>query len=58
MKHLLSIALMTLLGTGAASAQMATFDNFDSGLNNGGWSYNPGDIIKGAGGNPGGWLYQ
>lgn len=33
-------------------------DDFDSGQNLGGWSYNPGDVIESTGGNPGGWLHQ
>jgi hypothetical protein len=58
LNQILSIALCTLLTQSLASAQMATFDDFDNGMNNGGWSYNPNDNIKPTGGNPGGWLHQ
>ena len=59
MKYFLSLAACVLLSQGTvASAQMATYDNFDTGLNKGGWNYNPGDVIESIGGSPGGYLHQ
>ena len=62
MRHLLRLPCLFLLAglpaadglTGAAASQ----DDFDNGQNQGGWSYNPGDVIEPTGGNPGGWLHQ
>ncbi len=59
MKHIFSLAFLALLAHGSvASAQMATFDNFDTGINKAGWTYNTGDVIEATGGNPGGYLHQ
>jgi hypothetical protein len=33
-------------------------DGFEDGVNQGGWAYNPSDVLERAGGNPGGWWHQ
>jgi hypothetical protein len=56
MRKLMTLALILTL---AVAAQADVFvDDFEGGANNGGWNYNPGDVIESSGGNPGGWLHN
>jgi hypothetical protein len=43
---------------GSSAAPAPLFDDFEGGQNEGGWSYNPADLIEAAGGNPGGFWHQ
>jgi hypothetical protein len=56
MRTLLTL-IMVLALVGAARADVF-IDDFENGINLGGWSYNAGDIIETEGGNPGGWLHN
>ncbi len=61
MARLLSLALIPALSSLAladGSGVAPLYDGFDDGTNQGGWFYNPGDVIESTGGNPGGWLHQ
>ena len=52
---LAGIASHASAGDGTSAPLIDTFSN---GLNQGGWSYNPGDVIEPSGGKPGAWLHQ
>jgi len=66
MKHtalpLLALALVSApslaFADGSTGGPNALHDDFEGGVNEGGWTYNPGDVIEAAGGNPGGWWHQ
>jgi hypothetical protein len=47
-----------LLADGSGLAPAPLFDDFENGSNEGGWIYNPADVIETSGGNPGGWWHQ
>jgi len=51
------LAAAALLLPALALADTFT-DDFEGGLNVGGWNYNPGDVIEMSGGNPGAWLHN
>jgi hypothetical protein len=53
----LALALGSVSAASGGGAVQPLFDAFD-GSNQGGWSYNPGDVLESSGGNPGGWLHQ
>ncbi|MDF1798413.1 MAG: hypothetical protein P1V81_04500 [Planctomycetota bacterium] len=62
MKHVLGMALASLLLSApaalASGGGLVLVDDFTGGVNQAGWSYNPGDVIEATGGNPGGWWHQ
>jgi hypothetical protein len=62
MHHLSLPALLLLaaplLADGSEFAPAPLLDDFTGGTNEGGWSYNPADVIETSGGNPGGWWHQ
>jgi hypothetical protein len=62
MHHLSLPALLLLaapvLAAGSGPTPAPLFDDFTGGTNEGGWTYNPGDVIETSGGNPGGWWHQ
>jgi hypothetical protein len=62
MKKLLAPLVLALsaplaLASGGGTT-ISLVDTFSGGTNLGGWTYNAGDVIKPAGGNPGGWWNQ
>jgi hypothetical protein len=59
LRQLTLLALLAAAPTTAlAQTSAALFDGFNTPVNKGGWSYNPGDTWEVAGGNPGGWWHQ
>ncbi len=57
----LAPALLASLGAaqaGAIPTPMPLLDDFEGGLNQGGWTYSEEDVIEPTGGNPGGWWHQ
>jgi len=55
---LLSLFAVAPTALASGSGPGALFDGFEGGVNKGGWTYNPGDILETTGGNPGGWWHQ
>jgi hypothetical protein len=65
MQRLLSRSLLLFLAPvapaladGSTSGPNALADDFEGGVNEGGWTYNPGDVLETTGGSPGGWWHQ
>ncbi len=62
MRHLTIALALLAYSAPAAFAEggdgAPLIDTFENGVNQGGWSYNPGDVIETSGGNPGAWLHQ
>jgi hypothetical protein len=65
MHRALSLSLLALAtaaplarADGSTGGPIPLLDDFEGGSNEGGWSYNPGDVIESTGGNPGGWWHQ
>lgn len=48
----------TAFADGSTGGPVPLFDDFEGGSNEGGWNYNPGDVIEATGGNPDGWWHQ